>query len=313
MARAVKGLGGVLLLGSLLSPGATLAQDTLQLYGRVDLNLTRIEGAGWEMTQASNSRIGLRGSEALAGGWAAVFQLESRVNADDGSVEKPRFWGRESWVGLRGRPATVRFGRTQTPSQRIAANYDPHSTDGIGSLGSAGLLVGQGALTRFDNGIYLDTAPVGGFTAHAAMQLAEGSGTSDRRARSMRLRLNTGPFDGSLGHATLDNGTRVSSIAAAVEIGGFKPMFQHHEGQRDGLRRTTTLLGGTLQLKSGEMRAAWSQSNDKEPTDIDRTLVAVGYDHRLSARTLLYATFAQDRVTGQAARPGFEAGIRHLF
>lgn len=133
--------------------GPLHAQSPTVLYGRVDLNLTSFSGpAPLEMTTRSTSRWGLRGSHAVGGDLHAIFQLEARINADTGTVDA-KYWGRESWVGLRGRLGTLRLGRSQTPSQRIASHHDPHGTDGIGSFGAGGLLIGHSALTRMDNSV----------------------------------------------------------------------------------------------------------------------------------------------------------------
>ena len=45
----------------------------------------------------------------------------------------------------------------------------------------------------------------------------------------------------------------------------------------------------------------------------DRTLLALSYRHKLSRRTLLYATVAHDQVRSQPGRKGIELGLRHSF
>ena len=325
-----------------LSSGASaLAQSSVTLYGRIDLNLTRLSTSAqaslagartstssWDMTQTSTSRIGLRGSEDLGGGMAAIFQLESAINADTGSADNNRFWGRESWVGLRGGFGTFRMGRTLTPSQRLASNYDPHGTDGIGSFGSSGLLIGLSALPRFQDGLYYETPNFGGFSVFAGAQMDDIADANNDRHKSVRLRYAAGPIDASLAIGDMGNDDKVTSFGLSYKVGAFTPMFQYHKGERGGVDRSTILIGTLAKLGTGELRAAWSKSDDKRNASAtpvvrpeDRTLFAVGYDYPLSKRTLMYGTIANDSTkrsevagsyTSRRAR-GFEAGIRHAF
>lgn len=58
------------------------------------------------------SRIGVRGTEALGGGLAAVFDLEAGFNPDTGaSGQGNRLFGRQAWVGLAGPAGQVTIGR----------------------------------------------------------------------------------------------------------------------------------------------------------------------------------------------------------
>jgi predicted porin len=304
---------------SLAAALPALAQtSSVTLYGRVDLNLTRFNnGEGWSMQQASNSRFGLRGVEALGGGLSAIFQLEARINAQNGTQESPRFWGREAWVGARGGFGTVRLGRSLSPSQRVASNYDPHGTDGIGSFGSSGLLIGLSSnqFVRFDSGIYYETPSFGGFTVFGALAMDDTPGATDERFHSIRLRYASGPVDISLATGELSQGNDVISFGASYNLGFMKPMVQIHRGERSGRDRGTWLVGANAPIGSGgELRVAYSVQDDRGPgTQTDRTLFAVGYDHLLSKRTALYGTVVRDKTDRAAARNGFEAGIRHTF
>lgn len=295
------------------------AQSTggVTLYGRVDLNLTHFSGESWRMEQSSNSRLGLRGSEVLGGGLNAIFQLESRINADNGTSETPRFWGRESWVGLRSSNwGTLRLGRTLSPSQRLASGYDPHGTDGIGSFGSSGLLLGHPSATfvRMDNGIYYETPNMKGFSVFGAIALDETPGATDERFHSVRLRYSAGPIDASVAIGKLSVGNDVQSVGLSYDLGFMKPMFQHHTGKRGGNKRGSWLLGVTAPIGSGELRFAHSMQDDKRAVGgIDRTLTALGYDYRMSKRTVVYGTVVRDKTDRQSGKSGFELGLRHSF
>jgi predicted porin len=301
----------------LLATSAWAQSSSVTLYGRINLNVTRVSGEGWRMDQASTSRFGLRGVEDLGGGMAALFNVESRINPQNGTVESPRFWGREAWVGLR-IPAwgTLRLGRTLSPSQRVASNYDPHGTDGIGSFGSSGLLLGHSSNTfvRMESGIYYETPNFKGFSAFGAFAMDDTPGATDERFHSVRLRYAAGALDASLAIGELSTGNDVRSIGLSYNLGFMKPMFQYHTGERGGNKRATWLVGATATMGQGELRFAHSKQDDKRAVGpIDRTLTALGYDYNLSKRTWLYGTLARDKTDLQSAKTGYELGIGHSF
>ena len=82
----------------LLANGTCLAQTSVNLYGIVDVGLRAADGLAANnaptppghttaVTSGINqtSRWGIRGQEALGGGWKAVFRLEGGMNADTGT------------------------------------------------------------------------------------------------------------------------------------------------------------------------------------------------------------------------------------
>ena len=76
----------------LLSASAAMAQSTVTLYGLVDAGYNHVTGLkngsfnGIASGIMEGSRWGLRGTEDIGGGYKAIFTLESRFEADTGSV-----------------------------------------------------------------------------------------------------------------------------------------------------------------------------------------------------------------------------------
>lgn len=67
------------------------AQSAVTLYGIVDVGFERLDagdvsGTRLQSGMSQGSRWGLRGSEALGGGYSAIFTLESRFGIDTGSM-----------------------------------------------------------------------------------------------------------------------------------------------------------------------------------------------------------------------------------
>ena len=75
-----------------------------------------VELASHNEVQASNSRLGFRGSEKLGNGLVAFFQIESTIPLDAGGGT---FATRDSFVGLRGGFGSVKLGNMDTVYKNI--------------------------------------------------------------------------------------------------------------------------------------------------------------------------------------------------
>ena len=82
-----------LLFSSLATASAMVyAQSGITLYGIVDAGVTSVSGLrGGSMTQLvsgimDGSRLGIRGSEDLGGGYRAIMTLQHRFEADTGLI-----------------------------------------------------------------------------------------------------------------------------------------------------------------------------------------------------------------------------------
>jgi predicted porin len=98
----------------------------------------------WEM-QISNTHIGFRGSKGVGGGSKAIWQLEQRVNIDEGNPSTgtaPSFANRDSFVGVANADwGTIRLGNMDTPFKKFG--------DTLGFLGvSSGNFVTTTNVTR---------------------------------------------------------------------------------------------------------------------------------------------------------------------
>jgi predicted porin len=82
---------------------AAFAQSAVTLYGIVDVGIESLDVGTESVTRlqsgmSQGSRIGIRGSEDLGGGYRALFTLESRISLDTGSTthNDALFWCRPS-------------------------------------------------------------------------------------------------------------------------------------------------------------------------------------------------------------------------
>ena len=102
------------------------AQSSVTLYGVLDTSVAytgNVNAAGDSqvkiptLTGSLPSRLGIKGVEDLGGGLQAVFALESGFGVDTGALgQGGRLFGRQSWVGLKGRFGSVMLGRQMNMS-----------------------------------------------------------------------------------------------------------------------------------------------------------------------------------------------------
>ena len=112
------------LLGA--SVGSAFAQSSVGVYGVLDAGLVSERGCSGCMARidsgiASESRIGIRGNEMLTDSLSAIFALEAGVLLDSGrSDQGGLLFGRQAYVGLKGKAGTVTVGPPEQPRIRRA-------------------------------------------------------------------------------------------------------------------------------------------------------------------------------------------------
>jgi predicted porin len=122
-----------LALGTLLA-GSAYAQSAVTLYGIVDQSLRYTNNSNanndslYQLTNGAitNSRWGIKGSEALGNNLKAIFQLENGFDPDTGRANQGgRLFGRQAYVGLAGDFGAVKLGRQYTEGFNFFGDYDP--------------------------------------------------------------------------------------------------------------------------------------------------------------------------------------------
>ncbi len=122
-----------LAIGTLLA-GSAYAQSSVTLYGIVDQSLRYTNNSNanndslYQLTNGAitNSRWGIKGSEALGNNLKAIFQLENGFDPDTGRANQGgRLFGRQAYVGLSGDFGTVKLGRQYTEGFTFFGDFDP--------------------------------------------------------------------------------------------------------------------------------------------------------------------------------------------
>lgn len=322
-----------MLVLSLLSPFAadTQAQTSLTMYGLLDAGLVLERGCNvCNVTKlssgvASGSRLGFRGSEDLGNGTAAVFVLEAGIRADTGQSDQgAALFGRQSFVGLKGRFGALTLGRHDTLEYLALTEVaDPFKG---GTAGSATNLVGYSA-KRMDNTIEYATPDTHGFTAAAAYGFGEHAGNASAdRAFGASVGYANGPLTLRVAHqnksaavaaqagelatsavarntilaANVQLGAATAYAAWSVNKGAASSPFWNPDNPYGAAIPATAstdsrdiLVGVAVPFGATTLLASYVRKNDRDAANRDADQIAVGATYAVSRRTDFYAAYAR--------------------
>jgi predicted porin len=333
-------------LAALAVVGVASAQSSVTIFGIVDASYAHTSGGGESRDGITNSglsssRLGFKGTEDLGGGLKAGFHLEGDLMNDVGagrSAGGGLNFARKSYVTLSGGFGEVRIGREFSPTFWNTTIYDPFGTNGIGSSNAIGM-IGNVCAVRCDNSVsYLMAA--GPVSVHAMYAFGEKSSIVDDNTgdyAGIRVAYAAGPLDiagafGTTKGLTGPADVRTVNFGVSYDLGMAKPMFQIGSDKNDAKKVSNWLLGVTVPVGQGEVRAAYSRYDTKGAgvDTVDWNKFAVGYGYNLSKRTQVYGTLAKvSNKAGSAmnvsnrgldgsaslggSSSGYEFGIRHSF
>lgn len=342
-----KTLIALAVLGSVA--GVAQAQSAVTIYGKVDLGITKLSGdttnlglnSSAQMQGNHQSRIGFKGTEDLGGGLSALFQIENRFNADNGTQKGASLFSGPVFVGVAGGFGTVKMGRNWSTIDSVStAAIDPFEGDGIGSMN---------ALTtpRLNNTVTYYTPNMSGFGAQVQYILgekptknADGTPFNPRNHNdgyAVGVNYNNGPIYLGAGYGVVENTDRANiwAVSGSYAFGPAKIALGYDRSDSKISGQPTAknaVIAGTYEIGSGLIKLAYNQardsvdgtdkglSNDASPLQLNVfdkiQKVSIGYQHNLSKRTSLYADVARTRYTD----PGFKnsitgvgVGVTHNF
>ena len=186
--------GFIALILAMASAAPAHAQfSNLRLYGSLNLDLEFINGRQSDgsnptvnRVSSNSSRFGVRGVEYIGGGWNAIYQVESSVQADTGGGTLA---GRETFAGLQGEWGTFKLGKFLTPYDDIHPIFGNAPTLTTSVLSTAALWAqgqlpkGQGGFdARLGNSIRYESPTVDGLSAELQYSTRDSSGNADGAA-----------------------------------------------------------------------------------------------------------------------------------
>ena len=316
------GRKAALALAVLAAAAGAHAQSNVTISGRIDLNVGRDIGGSPRMGTGAMSYIAFSGTEDLGGGQAAFFKLQSRINADNGSINAPgsflnspagTFWSQESTVGLRGGWGSLTLGRQMTAALLAQILADPWFWDNTtamfaASTGLVGNLWYNDAISySYGSGPFSLSAQVAEKTNNPGW-----AGAARRSPYSLALGWAPGPWQVRLGHERPADGTsRWTTLFGGYDFGRFTLNAQVGTGEDfAGAKVRSWLVSSVVPIGTGQLRAAYGEYKNSGVTGSEK--LSLGYYYPLSKRTSLYANVAHE---GKVAtrKTGYELGLQHHF
>lgn len=341
-----------------------VADGTFEVASATGATNSNLSRASYTRFNSNSSLIGFKGAEDLGNGLKAVFQFENGINIDAGG------WGstRDTFVGLAGNFGTVVGGNITGPTRALGSAFDLNA--GATGPGANSSIIGKpvggsgaGVLdTRLSNTVAYVSPTFSGFSGVVGYMSGENKSLNgvvdaakiNTKAFDLGLNYNNGPIAVGLAYADVDLGTK--DVAAAGTInnwrntrlaggytfnGGHKivALWDHADlnlSQGGKLKRNTWGLGGKFMVTAnGGIIAQYYQANKQSVNgnsiaNTGAKLYEIGYEHSLSKRTMLKASFSELKNQsaanfdfnvgaigggiGAGADPKvFAVGVRHSF
>ncbi|WGS54712.1 porin [Paraburkholderia sp. D15] len=220
----MKRLALLALPAALLASGA-YAQSSVTLYGLVDAGIAYVHNAQSASGQnqstlvkfssgnVSGSRWGLKGTEDLGGGLAAVFQLENGFNVGTGTLgQGSREFGRKAVVGLSSSTlGTVTLGRQYDPIVDLVQGLTEDNYFG-GTFASPGDLDNYDNSLRVSNSIKYVSPLFAGFQVEALYGVGGVAGaTGNGQTYSFGAAYANGPLSLGAGYFYANGGNTTTN------------------------------------------------------------------------------------------------------
>jgi predicted porin len=114
---------------------------------------------------------------------------------------------------------------------------------------------------------------------------------------------------------TAANTSSLVTFTGAYNLGFMKLSLNVNQGKptSTAAKNKGLVFGITAPLGSGELRGGFGRFDAPGSTSADKSMIAIGYGHKLSARTELYTDFAREKPKTLGARTWIDFGVNHNF
>ena len=309
-----------------VASAAAQAQDTssVTLYGVMDVGVTYVDNAQghhrWFVGSGSklSNRLGFRGREDLGGGLAALFTIESGINADDGTIgQGGRMWGRQSFVGLSSKTlGTLTLGRQY--DFLYAGSPMPLDMGAYLIGGLAGASAGAG--TSVDNHLggvrYDNTVKWQGSVGPMTAGVMYGLGTendNDKMASAALVYRADGLWVGAAylrdNYSPAASGNKIASASVNYDVTPAAKLVLNWTQSKafvsaDTRSRNDMLQGGLLYKLSGPLSigAMFGHSRTRNAADVEGKVsqLGAGFAYNFSRRTEVYGIASNVKSDGSA-------------
>lgn len=324
--------------GAFAAP-AFAATSNVDVYGKLHLSVNSVDDQASNVSDlgiSSNaSRIGFKGSEDLGGGLAAIWQIETTVNLDEGNASN--LASRNSFIGLKGGFGTALVGRHDTPLKLVGRSLDLFGD----TMADSRNVLGGGGDTRANNAVAYVSPSFSGLTlmgAYATDVTANGAAApdvDDLSVYSLSATYANGPLYLGLGYADGD-GLEAANIdrhwrlgAGFTVMGDLKLVAQYDDIKADTGNNDydAWMIGAAYTMGNIVLKANY-MDGDRDGTSNDPKQWTIGADYNLSKRTTVYALYADGEYISVGSGAGasdqygvsaggdvsiFSIGMTHTF
>ncbi len=284
-----------------------------------------IDGIRTTKISSNSSRIGFKGSEDLGDGLKAVFQIESAINVDNnnGGAGGAGAWNsRNTYVGLAGGWGSVKLGNMDTPYKTSTRGFDlfaDHLADNRNLMGRGVVAFDERASStvRFDSADYNGFSFAAAHVAGAENAVTSGPVLNQKKGNAWSLSgtYTNGPWTGTLAHerhnfgsggtgtlgaisvAGVDEQEKASKLGVGYKADAFRVGFAYEHTNDDFTSHqghNAWTLGGGYTFGNNEAKLAYTKAGTISGTsDTGAKQWAIGIDHILSKRTLVYAEYVK--------------------
>jgi predicted porin len=330
------------MLGGLLAAmaAAEASAQSVQVYGLVGAYVGSVKHSGDSAAVQqlgggglTTSFLGFRGEEDLGGGLKTVFALESFLRPDTGEQGRNAtdpFFSRNAYVGFEGSFGRLTLGRQTNPTYAVMSQLSPFGNSVVFAplaLQSFVAAYGSNILgdTVWNNVIEYVSPTVSGFRGAMLYGLGEVAGHTGVANLGVHGTYSNGKFLAAVSLQRLRvNGTtpvaaqqNVWLTGAAYDFGPVKVFgsAEHTSIDRGGSTRLFD-AGISIPVSGADaimLETAQSRIEAPGAADYRRTTASLGYDHRLSKRTDVYAIYSNDKKSTASNAGTVAFGVRHTF
>ena len=328
--------------------GAVSAQSSVTLYGLADafVGSERLAAAGATSngtTQTvvnsggqNGSRWGLRVSEDLGGGLAAIAQFESGFEIDTGkSAQSSTLFGRQAFVGLKSGFGTLALGRQYGPYDDMKGVLSLQGNNLFDATGNGTIGAWKGYAARVDNSIKFQSNNYSGLSFSAIYGMGENktAATSASSTFGIGAMYANGPItvglvhqnDGTARTTTAPNINAKNELentlfAGAYDFGYAKLGGGYNEARVRSNGATAPkskewFLGLSAPLGATTLKAQYARS---KTGNLEHDSIGIDAVYDFSKRTSAYVgynvtNFDQAANLADVKNRRFGVGLRHKF
>jgi predicted porin len=280
-----------------LAAPVAMAQTSVQMYGVVDAGLSRVTGLQGGSQNAlvsgimEGSRLGLKGSEDLGGGWRALFTIEHRLEVDTGGISNrpgsgsqlPDRLSQAELLGLFPALQPAVTGVADLIGSSVGVNLDGRFWDRQAYVGLVtpfgAVLAGRQYTPGYEVAAAFDTLETQ--SSLSAGQLGSFPPTIDiRLSNSLAYRIVVGPVSAALMVALGEGSTTTGRFfggnviykSDAFALGAAYNQRENELGQKS---LTTAVIGASAKVGPGTLVGQFDMIKDDNPSALSGIAAAL--------------------------------------